>query len=123
MKGHTKTSESLQVMRSTKMHKEVYSNETRPRAMIRNCKYCRGKEHLQGRCPTAMWNGGKCNHFASVCMLKPRQNVRHIDKNEQNNKVDDFEYYNIQKQDDHMSKPKAENTGEEFFRQCQWKIW
>ena len=59
-------------------------------------------------------------------MSKPYQNVRHIGKNEQKNEDDNFEYflsclstnnshYNVQKQDDPMSTPEAENTDEEFL--------
>ncbi len=85
IKGETKTSESL--VDAANKNAQKNTSEKRPRAMIKNCKYC-GKEHFQGRCPAYNRQCGKCgkyNHFASVCMSKPRQNVRQIDKNEQNN--------------------------------------
>ena len=65
MKGDTKTSESL--VDAVNKSVQGSTNETRPRAMIKNCKYC-GKEHFQGRCPTYKRQFGKYNHFASVCM-------------------------------------------------------
>ena len=126
IKGETKTSESL--VDAVNKNAQRNTNEKRPRTMIKNCKYC-GKEHFQGRCPAYNRQCGKCgkyNHFASVCMSKPRQNVRQINRNEQNNEDDDFEYllsslstnnshHSAQKQDDLVSKPDSENTSEEFF--------
>ena len=60
MKEDTKTSESL--VDVVKKSAQGSTDEMRPRAMIKNCKYC-GKEHFQGRCPAYKQQCGKCGKY------------------------------------------------------------
>ena len=58
MKGDTKTSESL--VDAVNKSAQGSTNETRPRAMIKNCTYY-GEEHFQGRSyPAYKRQCGKC---------------------------------------------------------------